>query len=178
MEKNMKKNIYVYIHNWITWLSSVQSFSHVRLFATPWTAASQASLSITNSWSPLKLISIVWVMPSNHLNLISLRWDENHLAIQQKLTQHCNSTILKLKKKKSESTEASWSKWPQVTLPCLPTEFIHTVRFSRVVEVLLMVVVADILTQFLQGLGACSWVRIVACRPKLLPDKTGILETS
>ena len=99
MEKNMKKNIYVYIHNWITWLSSVQSFSHVRLFATPWTAASQASLSITNSWSPLKLISIVWVMPSNHLNLISLRWDENHLAIQQKLTQHCNSTILKLKKK-------------------------------------------------------------------------------
>ena len=99
MEKNMKKNIYVYIHNWITWLSLVQSFSHVRLFATPWTAASQASLSITNSWSPLKLISIVWVMPSNHLNLISLRWDENHLAIQQKLTQHCNSTILKLKKK-------------------------------------------------------------------------------
>ena len=47
--------------------SSVQSFSHVRLFVTPWTAARQASLSITNSWSLLKLISIKSVMPSNHL---------------------------------------------------------------------------------------------------------------
>ena len=50
-------------------LCSVQSFSHVRLFATPWTAARQASLSITNSWSLLKLMSIKLVMPSNHLNL-------------------------------------------------------------------------------------------------------------
>ena len=40
-----------------------------RLFATPWTAARQHSLSITNSWSLLKLISIVLVMPSNHLSL-------------------------------------------------------------------------------------------------------------
>ena len=43
---------------------SVQSLSHVRLFATPWTAARQASLSITNSWSLLKLMSIESVMPS------------------------------------------------------------------------------------------------------------------
>ena len=43
--------------------------SHVRLFATPWTAACQASLSITNSWSLLKLMSIKSVMPSNHLIL-------------------------------------------------------------------------------------------------------------
>ena len=48
---------------------SVQSLSHVRLFATPWIAARQASLSITNSWSPLKLMSIESVMPSNHLIL-------------------------------------------------------------------------------------------------------------
>ena len=48
---------------------SVQSLSHVRLFATPWTAARQASLSITNSWSLLKLMSIESVMPSNHLIL-------------------------------------------------------------------------------------------------------------
>ena len=47
--------------------SSVQSLSHVWLFATPWTAACQASLSLTNSWSLLKLMSIVSVMPSNHL---------------------------------------------------------------------------------------------------------------
>ena len=49
--------------------SSVQSLSRVRLFATPWIAAHQASLSITNSQSSLKLISIELVMPSSHLIL-------------------------------------------------------------------------------------------------------------
>ena len=49
--------------------SSVQSLSWVRLFATPWIAARQASLSITNSWRLLKLMSIESVMPSNHLIL-------------------------------------------------------------------------------------------------------------
>ena len=49
--------------------SSVQSLSHVRLFATPWTAARQASLSITNSRSPPKPRSIELVMQSNHLIL-------------------------------------------------------------------------------------------------------------
>ena len=44
-------------------------FSHVQLFATSWTAARQAPLSITNSWSLLKLMSIKSVMPSNHLIL-------------------------------------------------------------------------------------------------------------
>ena len=48
--------------------SSVQLLSHVLLFATPWTAARQASLSITNSRSVFKLMSIVSVMPSNHLS--------------------------------------------------------------------------------------------------------------
>ena len=46
---------------------SVWSLSHVQLFVTPWTPAWQASLSITNSWSLLKLMSIQLVMPSNHL---------------------------------------------------------------------------------------------------------------
>ena len=50
-------------------LSSVQSLSRVRLFVTPWTAARQASLSITNPQSLLKLMSIKSVMPSNHLIL-------------------------------------------------------------------------------------------------------------
>ena len=52
--------------------SSVQSFSHVRLFVTSWTAARQASLSITNSQSLLKLMSIESVMLSNHLILYCL----------------------------------------------------------------------------------------------------------
>ena len=55
----------VELHN----LSSVQLLRHVQLFATPWTAASQASLSITNCQSLFKLMSIESVMPSNHLIL-------------------------------------------------------------------------------------------------------------
>ena len=49
----------------------LQSLSHVRLFATPWTAARQASLSFTNSWSLLKFMSVESLMPSNHLTLYS-----------------------------------------------------------------------------------------------------------
>ena len=49
--------------------SSVQSLSHVWLFATPWITACQASLSITNSWSSLRLMSIESVMPFSHLIL-------------------------------------------------------------------------------------------------------------
>ena len=54
--------------NWLS-LSSVQSLNRVRLLATPWIAARQASLSITNSWSSLRLTSIESVMPSSHLIL-------------------------------------------------------------------------------------------------------------
>ena len=54
---------------WNQIFSSVQSLSRVRLFATPWIAACQASLSITNSWSPPKPMSIESVMPYKHLIL-------------------------------------------------------------------------------------------------------------
>ena len=50
-------------------INSVQSLGCVQLFVAPWTVACQASLSITNSWSLLKLMSIESVMPSNHLIL-------------------------------------------------------------------------------------------------------------
>ena len=53
-------------------LSSVQLLSHVRLFATPWTAACQASLSLTNSQSLLKLMSIESVMPSTISSSVAL----------------------------------------------------------------------------------------------------------
>ena len=53
----------------VTVFSSVQSLSHVQLFATPWTAARQSSLSITNSRSLLKLMYTELAMPSNHLIL-------------------------------------------------------------------------------------------------------------
>ena len=53
----------------INQFSSIQLLSHVQLFATPWTAACQASLSITNSWSVFKPMSFESMMPSNHLIL-------------------------------------------------------------------------------------------------------------
>ena len=65
--------VYPFIYWWTFGLfpsfSSVQFLSRVWLSATPWTTAHQACLSITNSWSLLKLMSIELVMPSNHLIL-------------------------------------------------------------------------------------------------------------
>ena len=67
MEKREPGMIHSY---WaINQFSSVQTLSRVWLFATPWIAARQASLSITNSWSSLKLMSIKSAMPSSHLIL-------------------------------------------------------------------------------------------------------------
>ena len=63
---NSNENPFIFL---LHQFSSVQSLSRVRLFATPWIAARQASLSITISQSPLKLTSIESVMPSNHLIL-------------------------------------------------------------------------------------------------------------
>ena len=62
------RRIYILLKH-IKTFSSVKSLSCVWLFATPWIAARQASLSITNSWSSLKLTSIESVMPSGHLIL-------------------------------------------------------------------------------------------------------------
>ena len=60
---------YTSFSDWPESFSSVQSLSHVRLFANPWIAARKASLSIINSWSLLKLMSIKSVMPTSHLIL-------------------------------------------------------------------------------------------------------------
>ena len=66
--------LYIRVLSWVLWIwthvwqiSSVQLLSHVQLFATPWTVAHQASLSITNSQSLFKLVSIESMMSSNHL---------------------------------------------------------------------------------------------------------------
>ena len=64
----IRKLWYIYTMEYSVF-SSVQSFSHVLLFVTPWTAACQASLSITNSQNLLKFMSIELVMQSNHLIL-------------------------------------------------------------------------------------------------------------
>ena len=81
--------------------SSVQWLSHVQLFATPWTAAHQASLSLTKSQSLLKLMSIELVMPSNHLNLChplllppsifpSIRVSSNELVLHIRWPEYWN----------------------------------------------------------------------------------------
>ena len=83
--------------------SSVQLLSHVQLFATPWTAACQASLSIANSQSLLKLMSIESVMPSNHLILCrpllllpsifsSIRVFSNESALRIRWPKHCTKS--------------------------------------------------------------------------------------
>ena len=78
--------------------SLVQSLSRVQLFATPWTSAHQASLSITNSRSLLKLMSIESMMPSNHLSLChpllppsifpSIRVFSNESALHMRWTKY------------------------------------------------------------------------------------------
>ena len=79
----------------------VQSLSHVQLFAIPWTATCQASLSFTISWSFLRLTSIESVMPSNHLNLChpflllpsifsSIRVFSNELALHIRWPKYWN----------------------------------------------------------------------------------------
>ena len=84
--------------------SSVQSFSRVQLFATSWTAAHQASLSITNSRSPPKLTSIELVMPSKHLLLCrplllppsifpSIRVFSNESALRIRWPKHWSFSI-------------------------------------------------------------------------------------
>ena len=65
--KSIRVGLSLHVAPEINSFHSVQSLSRVQLFETPWTAARQASLSITNSRSPPKPMSIVLVMPSNHL---------------------------------------------------------------------------------------------------------------
>ena len=77
------KNVFIFTqsNSCYFYTISVQSLSHVQLFATPWTAARQASLSITNSLSLLKIMSIESVIPSSHLILC-------HPLLPFNLSQH------------------------------------------------------------------------------------------
>ena len=73
-------------------ISSVQLLSHVQLFVTPWIAAHQASLSITNSWSSLRLTSIESMMSSSHLILSSPSPPAPNPSQNQSLFQWVNSS--------------------------------------------------------------------------------------
>ena len=97
-------------------LISVQLLSCVQLFATPWTAAHQASLFITNSWSLLKLMSIKLVIPSNHLILSSLSPPAFKLSQHRGLFQWVSS--LHQVAKVLELQHQSWL----VGSPCSPRD--------------------------------------------------------
>ena len=90
------------------WFSSVQSLSRVRLFATRWTAAHQASLSITDSRNLLKLMSIKSVMPSNQLILSSPSLPAFNLSQHQGLS---NESVLHI----------SWPKYWSFTFSICPS---------------------------------------------------------
>ena len=77
-------------------ISSVQSLSRVPLFATPWTAECQASLSITNFWNLLKLISIELVMPLNHLILV-IPFSPCRLTIFSSLRIFSKESVLRIR---------------------------------------------------------------------------------
>ena len=109
--------------------SSVQSLSHVRLFATPWSAAHQASLSITNSWSSAKLMPIESVMASNHLILCrpllllpsifpSISIFSNESALHIGMGFNIESKEKKSSELKSELRDISCISSP---LPCTPS---------------------------------------------------------
>ena len=96
--------------------SSVQSLSHVRLFVTPWIAARQASLSITNSWSSLRLMSIESVMPSSHLIPFS--------SCSQSLPASESFPMSQLFAWGGQSTGASaWASFPPNTQGWSPSEW-------------------------------------------------------
>ena len=128
---NMHKNkniaiFYMYtgcVFSLVTYISSVQLLSHVRLFATPWIAACQASLSITNSWSLFKLTSIESVMPSRHLILChsllllppipaSIRVFSSESALHMRWPKYWNfSFSISPSKERQDWSPLGWTGW-------------------------------------------------------------------
>ena len=123
-------------------ISSVQLLSHVRLFATPWTKARQASLSITNSWSLLKLMSIESVMPSNHLILCcplllmppvppSIRFFSNESTLCMRWPKIGVSALASFPPKKSQGSSSEWTGWISLQSKGLSRVFSNTTVQKR-----------------------------------------------
>ena len=99
-------------------ISSVESLSHVQLFVTPWTAACQASLSITNSWNILKLKSSESMMPSNYLILC---WPLLLLSIFPSIKVFSNESVLSIR----------WPKYRSFGFSIIPSKEIPGLIFFR-----------------------------------------------
>ena len=119
-------------------IRSVQLLSHVRLFASPWTVACQASLSITDSQSLLKIMSIVSVMPSNHLSLCqslllppsifpSIRVFSNESALCIKSPKYWSFSFnISPSNKHSGLISLGWTGWISLQSKGLSTVFSNT----------------------------------------------------
>ena len=117
---------------------SVQSLSRVWLFATPWIAAHQASLSITNSWSSLRLTSIETVMPSSHLILCrpllllppispSIRVFSNESTLHMRWPKYWSFSFTSFLPKKSQGWSPSeWTGWISLQSKGLSRVFSNT----------------------------------------------------
>ena len=116
------ENISINADSSITQFSSVQSLSRVRLFATPWIAAHQASLSITDSRSSCRLTSIESVMPSSHLILcrpllllppippsIRQSWPKKTGGEKKKYTHNESQAQIKRENTKNKILQQTWS---------------------------------------------------------------------
>ena len=116
-------------------MCSVQSLSRVQLFVTPWTTACQVSLSITNSWSLPKLMSIEAVMPSNHLILCcpllllpsifpSIRVFSNDSALHIRWPKYWSSSVLPMNTQDWYSL--GWTGWISLQSKGLSRVFSNT----------------------------------------------------
>ena len=120
------------------WISSVQSLSRVRLFPTPWIAARQASLSITNSRSSLRLTFIESVMPSNHLILcrplllllpipLSIRVFSNESTLRMRWPKYWSFSFSIIPSKKSQGwSPLGWTGWISLQSKGLSRVFSNT----------------------------------------------------
>ena len=129
---------YYYCLTSLTISQSVQSFSRVRLFVTPWTAARQASLSITNSWSLPKPMSIESVMPSNHLILCcplllrpsmfpSIRVFSNESTHRMRWPKYWSFSLASFLPKKSQGwSPLEWTGWISLQAKGLSRVFSNT----------------------------------------------------
>ena len=132
-----RKQTYAYQNR--KWISTVQSLSRVRLLATPWIAACQVSLSITNSWSSLRLTSIESVMPSSHLILCRplllppippsirlFKWVNSSHEVAKVLETGVSALASSLPKKCQDSSPSEWTGWISLQSKGLSRVFSNT----------------------------------------------------
>ena len=125
--------------HWLTFkIGSVQSLSHVRLFVTPWIAVRQACLSITNSWSSLKLVSIKSVMPSSHFMLCcpflllspippSIRLFSNESTLHMRWPKYWTFSLASVLSKNTQDwSPLGWTGWISLQSKGRPRVFSNT----------------------------------------------------